>query len=78
MDLAGDIKLSNSVGGALHINPAGMVARGNNIAELLDLFNQFLTEYTSHVHGTGVGPSSPPVVPPIAIQTLLNLIKGTL
>lgn len=74
----GDVVLKNTIGGGVHVDPTGMVGIGNNFAELFDLFDQFLQLYTAHNHGTGVGPSSPPFVPPVAIQTLLALVKGSM
>lgn len=75
------IKLKNESGGEMHIDSSGKIAFGNQTAELLDLINQLLTALMSHNHGTGVGPSSPPILgaPEMTqIQTLLGQIKGSL
>lgn len=75
------IMLKDIMGGELNLK-SGKVALGNQIAELLDLFNQTLTALISHVHGTGVGPSSPPTNAATftTIQGPLGLaaIKGSL
>ena len=80
MDPTGSITLQNAVGAGIAITPAGQVAIGGPTAELLDLFNQLLTDYSTHIHGSGVGPTSPLMIPAavIQIQTLLATIKGSL
>lgn len=77
---SGDLKLYNSIGGALHIAPNGKVALGSSTAELLDLFDQTLAAIIALTVGTGVGPSSPPLNTATftTIKSLLATIKGTL
>lgn len=84
MDPTGDIKLKNEVGGELHINPAGQVALGNEIAELLDLLGQVISSFIENAPDivlTGVGPGalSPEVIATLTeVQGLLTSITGTL
>lgn len=79
----GDIKLSNAVGGSLHINPAGQVALGNHIAEVLSLLGQVLTTLTANAAAfvfTGVGPGAlnPTIITSLTeISALLTSITGT-
>ena len=42
---------------------SGTVNLGSNAMEPLVLGNTFLTYFNTHTHGTGVGPSTPPMVP---------------
>jgi len=76
---SGGVKIKDQFGGELNIQN-GMVALGNSTAELLDLFNQTLTQIQSLTVPTGVGPSGPPInlAAFTAIQTQLDLIKGSL
>lgn len=76
---SGGVKIKDQLGGELHLQN-GMVALGSPAAELLDLFNQTLTQIQSITVPTAVGPSGPPLnlAAFTAIQAQLALIKGSL
>lgn len=89
---AGGVKIKDIVGGSLNIKN-GMVALGGPAAELLDLFDQLLTELMTILAGlassaitAGPFPVAPPLatavapsIPKIvAIKLLLTTIKGSL
>lgn len=89
--IAGDIRLTNTIGGALVISATGQVALGSNIAELLDLFDQTLSQMITVTQKlsleTPAGFGAPLIfftdyaianAQLTSIETLLGLIKGSL
>lgn len=84
MSSTGDIKVSNEATGELHINSAGQVALGSEVAELLNLMGQFINTLITNAANfvfTGVGPGalSPTILASLTeIQGLLTSITGTL
>lgn len=88
----GNVTMKDMIGGELNIKN-GMVALGNDAAELLDLFDQLVSEFMTVLTGlassaitAGPFPVAPPLATAVApsipkvvkIKILLALIKGSL
>lgn len=70
-----------TLNGGMKVNSLGQVGIGNSFGELFDLLDQLLTALQTETHIGNLGfPTSPPVNAPVylAIQIIINLIKGSL
>jgi uncharacterized protein involved in type VI secretion and phage assembly len=84
-DSAGGEKviITDKSGNTLELSSSGLVVKSNAIkigsagaSESLVLGDAFMQLFNSHTHGTGVGPSSPPVTPMVKGQHVSTKHKG--
>lgn len=73
-DKTGKLVIKGAKGGTITLEADGSIVMssptliGAGATELMILGNAFMTLYNAHTHSTGIGPTSPPVVPMTVAQ----------